>query len=600
MVIFNLGNSIMPQIQFPQTKSQIPILSCVVISFWLFSCTPNSPKSLPLAELKRSKESIVVSAHPLASEAGKLMLEKGGNAVDAAVAMAFGISVVEPFSAGIGGGGFLLLGTPPENSETQQYKIRALDFRERAPKAATRNMYLNEKGEVEKKASLDGHLAVGVPGTVAGLYNIHKSLGKLPWKELLKPAIRYARDGFEVSDNFVSKLERRLEVINKNPAARDIFTKNGQAYQPGDLLIQTDKAQTLETIAENPQSFYTGKIAQAIATDMAKAGGLITLEDLRNYTPIWREPICGKFRQAKVCAMSPPSSGGVHLLQILNIVGETNLQEWGRENPDTIHLLTEAMRVAYADRSLHLGDPDFVEVPVKELTSLSYAQRRRQEINLTKVRRSTEVQPVSPEVLRSNILESPDTTHLTVVDKERNVISMTYTVNGSFGAGVVVAGTGILLNNEMDDFAAAPEAQNLYGLVGDEANAIAPRKTPLSSMTPTIVTENGRLIMATGSPGGSTIITTVVQVILNVLEYKMNAAEAVSAPRFHHQWLPDKLMLETGGFGEATVNELKQRGHNVVMRRGWGNANVVVLHDSGMLEAAADPRGEGEAMGNSQ
>ena len=590
----------MPQIRFPQTKNQIPILSCVVISFWLFSCTPNSPKSLPLAELKRSKESIVVSAHPLASEAGKLMLEKGGNAVDAAVAMAFGISVVEPFSAGIGGGGFLLLGTPPENSETQQYKIRALDFRERAPKAATRNMYLNEKGEVEKKASLDGHLAVGVPGTVAGLYNIHKSLGKLPWKELLKPAIRYARDGFEVSDNFVSKLERRLEVINKNPAARDIFTKNGQAYQPGDLLIQTDKAQTLETIAENPQSFYTGKIAQAIATDMAKAGGLITLEDLRNYTPIWREPICGKFRQAKVCAMSPPSSGGVHLLQILNIVGETNLQEWGRENPDTIHLLTEAMRVAYADRSLHLGDPDFVEVPVKELTSLSYAQRRRQEINLTKVRRSTEVQPVSPEVLRSNILESPDTTHLTVVDKERNVISMTYTVNGSFGAGVVVAGTGILLNNEMDDFAAAPEAQNLYGLVGDEANAIAPRKTPLSSMTPTIVTENGRLIMATGSPGGSTIITTVVQVILNVLEYKMNAAEAVSAPRFHHQWLPDKLMLETGGFGEATVNELKQRGHNVVMRRGWGNANVVVLHDSGMLEAAADPRGEGEAMGNSQ
>ena len=600
MIIFNLSNSIMPQIRFPQTKSQIPILSCVVISFWLFSCTPNSPKSLPLAELKRSKESIVVSAHPLASEAGKLMLEKGGNAVDAAVAMAFGISVVEPFSAGIGGGGFLLLGTPPENSETQQYKIRALDFRERAPKAATRNMYLNEKGEVEKKASLDGHLAVGVPGTVAGLYNIHKSLGKLPWKELLKPAIRYARDGFELSDNFVSKLERRLEVINKNPAARDIFTKNGQAYQPGDLLIQTDKAQTLETIAENPQSFYTGKIAQAIATDMAKAGGLITLEDLRNYTPIWREPICGKFRQAKVCAMSPPSSGGVHLLQILNIVGETNLQEWGRENPDTIHLLTEAMRVAYADRSLHLGDPDFVEVPVKELTSLSYAQRRRQEINLTKVRRSTEVQPVSPEVLRSNILESPDTTHLTVVDKERNVISMTYTVNGSFGAGVVVAGTGILLNNEMDDFAAAPEAQNLYGLVGDEANAIAPRKTPLSSMTPTIVTENGRLIMATGSPGGSTIITTVVQVILNVLEYKMNAAEAVSAPRFHHQWLPDKLMLETGGFGEATVNELKQRGHNVVMRRGWGNANVVVLHDSGMLEAAADPRGEGEAMGNGQ
>ncbi|MCL2925318.1 MAG: gamma-glutamyltransferase [Trichodesmium sp. MAG_R04] len=587
----------MPQIQFPQTKSQILIFSSVAVSLLLFSWTPNSSKSLPLTELKRSKESIVVSAHPLASEAGKLMLEKGGNAVDAAVATAFAISVVEPFSAGIGGGGFLLLGTPPENPEIQQYKIRALDFRERAPQAATQNMYLNEKGEVEKRASLDGHLAVGVPGTVAGLYNVHKSYGKLSWSELLKPAIRYARDGFKVSDHFVSKLEARLEVINKNPAARDIFTKNSQAYQPGDLLIQTDQAQTLETIAENPQSFYTGKIAQAIATDMTKAGGLITLEDLQNYTPIWRQPICGKFQQAKICTMPPPSSGGVHLLQILNIVGETNLQQWGRENPDTIHLLTEAMRVAYADRSLYLGDPDFVEVPVKKLTSLSYAQQRRKEINLTKVRRSTEVQPISPEVLKNHIWESPDTTHLTVVDKERNVISMTYTINGVFGAGVVAAGTGILLNNEMDDFATAPGIPNLYGLVGGEANAIAPRKTPLSSMTPTIVTENGRLIMATGSPGGSTIITTVLQIILNVLEHKMNAAEAVSAPRFHHQWLPDKLMLETGGFSEETVNELKQRGHNVIMRRGWGNANVVVVDESGILEAAADPRGEGEVRG---
>ncbi len=590
----------MPQIRFPQTKSQILIFSCVAVSISLFGCTPNSSKSLPLAELKRSKEGIVVSAHPLASEAGKLMLEKGGNAVDAAVATAFAISVVEPFSAGIGGGGFLLLGTPPENSETQQYRIRSLDFRERAPKAATRNMYLNEKGEVEKRASLDGHLAVGVPGTVAGLYNVHKYYGKLSWSELLKPAIRYARDGFEVSDLFVSKLEEELEVINKNPAARDIFTKNGEVYQPGDLLIQTDKAQTLETIAENPQSFYTGKIAEAIATDMAKAGGLITLEDLKDYTPIWRQPICGKFRQAKVCAMPPPSSGGVHLLQMLNIVGETNLQQWGRENPDTIHLLTEAMRVAYADRSKYLGDPDFVEVPVKELTSWSYAQKRREEINLEQVRRSTEVEAASPEILRNYIWESPDTTHLTVVDKERNVISMTYTINGNFGAGVVAAGTGILLNNEMDDFAAAPGVPNLYGLVGGEANAIAPRKTPLSSMTPTIVTENGQLIMATGSPGGSTIITTVLQVVLNVLEYKMNAAEAVSAPRFHHQWLPDKLRLETGGFSEATVNELKRRGHNVEMRDGWGNANVVVVDESGMLEGAADPRGEGEAIGSGE
>ncbi|NET46990.1 gamma-glutamyltransferase [Okeania sp. SIO2B3] len=586
----------MPQISLLKTKSQILLSTFLTISISLFGCTQNSPKSVtPIAELKRSKQSIVVSAHPLASEAGKLILQKGGNAVDAAIATAFAISVVEPFSAGIGGGGFLLLGIPPENPETQkQYKIQALDFRERAPKAATQNMYLNSEGKVDKKASLDGHLAAGVPGTVAGLYSVHKNYGKLPWSQLLQPAISYAQNGFEVSDRFVNELEKHLEVINKNAAAREIFTKDGKAYQSGDLLIQKDQAQTLETIAKNPQSFYTGQIAQAIANDMAANGGLITLEDLKNYTPIWRKPICGNFRQAEICAMSPPSSGGVHLLQILNIVGETNLQEWGNKNPDTIHLLTEAMRVAYADRSKYLGDPDFVQVPVRELTSRSYAQQQRQAINIQKVRPSTEVQPASPETLERYLWESPDTTHLTVVDRERKVVSMTYTINGRFGAGVVATGTGILLNNEMDDFAAAPGVPNLYGLVGGEANAIAPGKTPLSSMTPTIVTQDGRLIMATGSPGGSKIITTVLQVVLNVLEHQMNAAEAVSAPRFHHQWLPDRLLLETGGFSEATVNELKQRGHNIVMRDGWGNANVVVLDENGMLQAAADPRGEGE------
>ncbi|MGB3510967.1 MAG: gamma-glutamyltransferase [Microcoleaceae cyanobacterium] len=588
----------MTHTQYPKTKSQILIFACLFISISLFGCTPNYSKSLPLTELKGSKQGMVVSAHPLASKAGQLILQKGGNAVDAAVATAFAISVVEPFSAGIGGGGFLLLGTPPENSESQQkYKIQALDFRERAPKAATRNMYLNQQGEVERRASLDGHLAVGVPGTVAGLYTIHRYYGKLPWSELVQPAISYARDGFEVSDRFQKRLERRLETINKNPAAREIFTKEGKPYNSGDLLIQSDKAQTLEIIAQNPQSFYTGKIAQAIATDMKTNGGLITLEDLKDYTPIWRNPVCGKFRQNRICAMPPPSSGGVHLLQILNIVGDTNLRQWGRKNPDTIHLLAEAMRIAYADRSKYLGDPDFVKVPVKQLISRGYAGQRRQEINLKQAKPSTELEPATPETLGRYIWESPDTTHLTVVDEERNVISMTFTVNGNFGAGVVAAGTGILLNNEMDDFAAAPGVPNLYGLVGGEANAIAPQKTPLSSMTPVIVTRDGELGMATGAPGGSTIITTVLQVVLNVLEYKMNAAEAVSAPRFHHQWLPDRLILETDGFSEATVNELKRRGHNIEMWDGWGNANAVVVTEGGMLEGAADPRGEGEARG---
>lgn len=588
----------MPHIRYPKIKSQILIFAYLSVSISLFACTPNTKKSTPLAELETSRQGMVVSAHPLASEAGQLILQKGGNAVDAAVATALAISVVEPFSAGIGGGGFLLLGTPPENSENPpKYQIQALDFRERAPKAATRNMYLNQQGEVEKRASLDGHLAVGVPGTVAGLYTVHRYYGKLPWSELVQPAISYARDGFEVSDRFQDRLEKRLDIINKNPAAKEIFTKEGKPYQPGDLLIQNDKAQTLATIAQNPQSFYQGKIAQAIANDMKANGGLITLEDLKDYTPIWRHPVCGKFRQTRICAMPPPSSGGVHLLQILNIVGETNLRQWGRENPDTIHLLAEAMRIAYADRSKYLGDPDFVNVPVKQLTSRGYARQRRQEINLKQAKPSTEVEPAAPETLGRYIWESPDTTHLTVVDEERNVISMTFTVNGSFGAGVVAAGTGILLNNEMDDFAAAPGVPNLYGLVGGEANAIAPKKTPLSSMTPVIVTRDGELVMAAGAPGGSTIITTVLQVVLNVLEYKMNVAEAVSAPRFHHQWLPDRLILETGGFSEATVNELKRRGHNIEMWDGWGNANAVVVTDSGVLEGAADPRGEGEARG---
>lgn len=588
----------MAHYQYFKTKSQILIFACLYISISLFGCTANSSKSLPLAELKRSRQGIVVSAHPLASKAGQLMLQKGGNAVDAAVATAFAISVVEPFSAGIGGGGFLLVGTPPDNSENQQkYKVQALDFRERAPKAATRNMYLNQQGEVDTRASLDGHLAVGVPGTVAGLYTVHRYYGKLPWSELVQPAINYARDGFEVSDRFGDRLKRRLDIINKNPSAKQIFTKDGKPYQPGDLLIQNDKAQTLEMIAQNSQSFYTGKIAEAIATDMKANGGLITLEDLKDYTPIWRNPVCGKFRQNRICAMSPPSSGGVHLLQILNIVGDTNLRQWGRKNPDTIHLLAEAMRVAYADRSKYLGDPDFVKVPLKQLTSPGYAGQRLQEINLKQAKPSTEVQPAAAETLGRYIWESPDTTHLTVVDEERNVISMTFTVNGNFGAGVVAAGTGILLNNEMDDFAAAPGVPNLYGLVGGEANAIAPQKTPLSSMTPVVVTRDGELVMAAGSPGGSTIITTVLQVVLNVLEYKMNVAEAVSAPRFHHQWLPDRLILETDGFSEEAVKELQRRGHNIEMWDGWGNANAVVVTERGILEGAADPRGEGEVRG---
>ncbi len=541
----------------------------------------------------RSKKAMVVSAHPLASQAGLEILRKGGNAVDAAVATTLAISVVEPFSAGIGGGGFLLL------HQAGKKEMQALDFRERAPLKATRNMYLDTQGKVRPNASVDGYLSVAVPGTVAGLYQVHRQYGKLPWATLVAPAINYAKDGFVVSERFVSAAENRKVVILSNPAARQVFTHNGKMYQPGDRLIQKDLAITLQAIAKNPQSFYQGNIARAIASDMAKNGGLITLQDLKSYKPIWRTPICGSFRTSRICSMPPPSSGGVHLLQILNIIGDTDLKSLGWHHPDALHLMVEAMKIAYADRSQYLGDPDFVQVPVAQLTSRAYAAKRRQEIRMDKARSSTQVKPVDQKILQRYTKgnESPDTSHLTVVDEQRNAVSLTFTVNYGFGSGVVTPGTGILLNDEMDDFAAAPGVPNAYGLVGGDANAIAPRKTPLSSMTPTIVTQNNNLRLAVGAPGGSTIITTVLQVILNVLEYNMDAGAAVSAARIHHQWLPDELRVEPFGLDITTVNQLRRRGHKIVERSPWGNANAIVVTPDGNLEGAADPRGEGSPRG---
>ncbi|MEG4007104.1 gamma-glutamyltransferase [Microcoleus sp. Pol11C1] len=573
----------------PKFLSKVQIYTCCLTVLVLGGC---QQQLHPTLLQQRSKQGMAVSAHPLASAAGLAVLQQGGNAVDAAAATALAISVVEPFSAGIGGGGFLLL----RRAETGT--VQALDFRERAPKRAARDMYLDKQGKVRPRASRDGHLAAGIPGTVAGLYTVHREYGKLPWAQVVAPAIALAEKGFPVSSRFTTATGRRQDVFKKNRAAREVFTRGGILYQPGELLVQRDLARTLRQIAQNPQSFYTGDIARAIAADMAKNGGIITLEDLKNYTPIWRNPVCGNFRTYEICAMSPPSSGGVHLLQILNILGDSDLKRLGRQSPDTLHLLAESMRIAYADRAEYLGDPDFVSVPVKALTSSNYAKLRRPQIQMSKARPSSEVKAVDAETLSRFVWESPETTHLTVVDEERNVVSLTFTVNGGFGAGAVAAGTGILLNNEMDDFAAAPGVPNLSsGLVSGEANSIAPDKTPLSSMTPIIVTENGQFRLAAGAPGGSTIITTVLQIVLNVLVYDMNVGDAVSAPRVHHQWQPDRLMVERGGFEAATLSELRRRGHQIVERDDWGNANAIVLTADGWLEGAADRRGEGEARG---
>ncbi|WP_179051681.1 gamma-glutamyltransferase [Nostoc sp. TCL26-01] len=584
-------------------KSRWVVFTVFSLGLLGYSQVVSATITLPL----RSKKGMVVSAHPLASDTGIRILSQGGNAVDAAVATTLAISVVEPFSAGIGGGGFLLMRLQKTG------EIKALDFRERAPLQATRNMYLDAQGKVRPGASVNGYLAVGTPGTVAGMYEVQRRYGKLPWAEVVKPAIALAEDGFVLSQKptwrSIQVYESRKQAILSNPAAREIFTRNGEFYQPGERLVQRDLARTLKIIAQNPRSFYTGSIAQAIAADMAKNDGLITLADLKAYKPIWRIPICGNFRQAKICSMPPPSSGGILLLQMLNIIGNTDLKSWGWHHPYVLHLLTEAMKITYSDRSQYLGDPDFIKIPVQQLLSSGYANKRRAEIHLYKATPSTQVKPIAPEILQrfgegkiphrmyANRYESPETSHLNVIDEERNAVSLTFTVNYGFGSGVVASGTGILLNDEMDDFASAPGVANVFGLVGSEANAIAPLKTPLSSMTPTIVTENGHLRMVVGAPGGSTIITQVLQVILNVLVYDMDTGAAVSVPRIHHQWLPDELRLESWGFDHLTVQDLRRRGHNVKEISPWGNVNAIAITQDGNLEGAADPRGEGSARG---
>jgi len=561
----------------------------VVVSIALVRST--SAIAAPTILLDRATQGMVVSAHPLATQAGLSMLQQGGNAVDAAVATTFAISVVEPFSAGLGGGGFLLMYQAKSN------EIKALDFRERAPLNATKTMYLDNQGNVRPNASTNGYLAVATPGTIAGLYEVHRKYGRLPWKTVIAPAIQLAETGLPVSWRFVSATKTRLPTLLKNPDAQKIFTHNGKTYQIGERLVQPELAATLRSVSQNPQDFYTGTIATAIAADMAANSGLITQKDLQQYRPTWRDPVCGDFRKARVCSMPPPSSGGVHLLQILNIIGDTDLKTLGWHSPDALHLLIESMRIAYADRATYLGDPDFIKVPVKALISPVYAQKRRQEINPQKATPSSQVKAVDPAVLQRLTKESVETSHLTVVDRDRNAVSLTFTVNLGFGAGVVAKGTGIVLNNEMDDFAIAPNTPNAFGLVGGTANAIAPNKIPLSSMTPTIVTENGRLRLAVGSPGGSTIITTVLQIVLNVLVYDMDVRRAIAAPRVHHQWLPDRLNVEPWGLDTLTIADLKRRGHQIEERPSWGNANAIVVMPDGSLEGAADPRGEGAASG---
>lgn len=523
---------------------------------------------------------MVAAQNRLSAESGAQILAAGGNAVDAAIATGFSLAVTLPRAGNIGGGGFMLI-HDADNDENI-----AIDYREMAPLNATRDMYLDENGDVDTQRSRFSHLAAGVPGTVSGFYTAHQKLGSLPWKQLLQPAIEQARGGIIVSYDLAEFLRGRQTRLCRNAAACGYFYKqDGSTFEAGDIFVQADLADTLELIAENgPDAFYKGEIAGLIAEEMLRGGGLVDAESLAAYEPVVREAVTGTYRGYDVVTMPPPSSGGVHILQMLNILEHFPVASMGSGSADAIHVLAEAARLAYADRSEHLGDPDYYDVPVQWLTSKAYGEQLAASIDMKKARKSSDVSPgVEP------AYESEDTTHYSVIDSDGNVVSNTYTLNFSFGSGIAVPGGGFLMNNEMDDFAAKPGVMNAFGMLGGDANAVKAGKRPLSSMTPTIVFSNGEPWFATGSPGGSRIITVVLQMIVNVIDHGMNIAEAASASRMHHQWYPDVLFLEPG-FSPDTVRILKERGHDVQDFRSSSGSTQTVGYKDGLFRGASDTR----------
>lgn len=527
-----------------------------------------------------SKTGMVASQDITASQIGAQVLADGGNAVDAAVATAFALAVTLPRAGNIGGGGFMLYYDAEAGEST------AIDYREIAPLGAHRDMFLDEQGNADPVAARFSHKSAGVPGTVAGLWYAHQNYGHLPWKRLVQPAADLARDGFIMPKGLADIFVEYKERLCKFQATCGYFYKEGgEPYQFGDRFVQEDLAHSLQLIADNgPDVFYRGEIADKIVAEMQANGGLIDKASLAAYEPAVREPLLGEYRGYEVVSMPPPSSGGVHILQMLNILEHFPVaeMEWG--SADKVHLLAEVMRLAFADRSEHLGDPGFYPVPVDWLVSDKYAAELAASIDMAKARPSSEVSPgVAPPE------ESPDTTHFAVIDTEGNVVSNTYTLNLNFGSGASVSGAGFLLNNEMDDFVSKPGVPNAYGLLGDKANAIEPMKRPLSSMSPVIVFNDGQPWFATGSPGGSRIITTVLQMIVNIIDHGMNIAEATHRPRMHHQWYPDVLLLERG-YSPDTRRLLEARGHKVVVPNSiWTSAQSVAFKD-GLYRGAADPR----------
>ncbi len=526
----------------------------------------------------------VVTASPIASNIGLNILESGGNAFDAAVATAFAAAVCYPQAGNIGGGGFAVI------YDVKTGRVKALDFREFAPGAASRDMYLNDSGKVRDDESLLGARAAGVPGTVAGMYELWKRHGSLPWFDLVKPAIDLADSGFVLTPYMGRLFDEYKKELALFDETKSIFYDGDSVLSAGQRLVQKDLASTLERIGINGDSgFYNGPTADMIVSEMQKRGGLISHDDLAQYKAVWRQPISFSFDSLEIYSMPPPSSGGVIMGQILKILEPYDFYGFSPNHPEYIHLFTEACRLAYADRAVHLGDPDFVYNPVRELLDSSYIDSRRSQIDPSHAGLSEKVGSGLPDTYN----ESENTTHYSIVDKDGNAVSITYTINTAFGSKLVVDGAGFLLNNEMDDFSISPGVPNYFGLVGGRANAIAPHKRMLSSMSPTIVLKDSKPCLVLGSPGGSKIITAVAQTIINVDRFGQTITAAVTTPRFHHQWLPDTLYLEEKSFSPEIIESLKKLGHHVKERKRYSDVEAIMITEDGFLIGASDPRGEG-------
>ncbi|HBK87246.1 MAG: gamma-glutamyltransferase [Cyclobacteriaceae bacterium] len=528
---------------------------------------------------------MVVCANPIASQVGVDIMKKGGNAVDAAIAVQFALCVVHPSAGNIGGGGFMVV-------RLADGSTAALDFRETAPAAASTDMYLDKDKNIIPKLSTDGHLASGVPGSVDGMMEAHKKYGTLTWSELVQPAVDLALTGFPVTEKMAKSFnEIHDDLVRLNTVQPEFFLR--EQWKEGDTLRNTDLGHTLERIRDQGRAgFYEGKTAEDLVAEMKRGKGLITLEDLKNYHSIWRNTLTADYKGYKVISMPPSSSGGLCVIQLLKSVEPYPVQTWGFQTSSTVHLMVEAERRVFADRSKYMGDPEFFKVPMTELIDANYLKERMSTFNPDSATRSDKVLPgVIPGY------ESEQTTHFSIVDPKGNAVAITTTLNLSFGSRVIVAGSGFLLNNEMDDFSSKPGEPNVFGVIGGKANAIQPHKRMLSAMSPTILEKDGKLFMVLGSPGGSTIITSVFQTVLNVLEHGMTMEEAVNAPRFHSQWRPDLIMEEPNAIGKADSLALVQKGHTIKARTTYGKVDAILVMKNGKLEGGADHRGDDAARG---